>query len=149
MARRALSSPNTALSNENGHNGQETRGACPENKEEKLLQRISNTACFATKGREGGGGGGGGQAEGGGEAASGEAQFLRLFEARFGLAAPSPPVAAADGVAGSAAAPPPPPFHLAHVPEPSPPQGIPQASPPAARRSAVAAGGAAGVGRRD
>ena len=43
-------------SNENGHNGQETRGACPEEEddEEKLLQRISNTACFATKGREGG-----------------------------------------------------------------------------------------------
>ena len=34
MARRALSSPNTALSNENGHNGQETRGACPEEEEE-------------------------------------------------------------------------------------------------------------------
>ena len=47
-----------ALSNENGHNGQETRGACSkkeeeeekeEEKEEKLLQRISNKACFATR----------------------------------------------------------------------------------------------------
>ena len=105
---------------------------------------AASTAAVSAAGSQGGGGGGGGQAEGGGEAASGEAQFLRLFEARFGLAAPSPPVAAADGVAGSAAAPPPPPFHLAHVPEPSPPQGIPQASPPAAHRMAVAAGGAAG-----
>ena len=49
-----------ALSNENGHTGQETLGACSEkveeedDKEEKLLQRISNKACFATKGREGG-----------------------------------------------------------------------------------------------
>ena len=41
-----------AFSNENGHNGQETRGACPEKEEEeeeKLLQRISNKACFATR----------------------------------------------------------------------------------------------------
>ena len=47
-----------ALSNENGNNGQETRGAFPDKGEaewlEKLLQRISNKACFATKGREGG-----------------------------------------------------------------------------------------------
>ena len=77
-----------------------------------------------------------------------------LFEAKFGLVAPPPPVAAAHGAVGAAAAgpaasapattPPPPPSHLAHVLEPSPPQGIPLASSPAARGSAGAAGGAAG-----
>jgi hypothetical protein len=121
---------------------------------------AASRAPVSAAGSAGGGGGGdgqgggGGQAEGEGESDSGEAQFVRLFEAKFGLAAPPPPVAAAHGAVGAAAAgpaasapattPPPPPSHLAHVPEPSPLQGIPLASSPAARGSARAAGGAAG-----